>query len=83
MPKRNGRGKRWEARSVLLPGLRAQRQRRGFTQRELAELAGTTQGTVWQLEALHRGAYPRTVKRLCKALDITPEDLISGGSPER
>ena len=53
-----------------------------MTQRELAELAGVTQGTLWMLEAGHRGAYPRTIKRLSYALRVTPEDLISGESAD-
>ncbi len=83
MPKRNEGGERRGARSVHLAGLRAQRQRRAITQRELAELAGVTQGTLWILEAGHRGAYPRTVKRLCQALGVTPEELTSEDSAER
>ena len=38
------------SRSVLLPGLRAARQRSGLTQRELSELAGVGKGTIWELE---------------------------------
>ena len=53
-----------QAKGVPLPGLRALRRRRGLSQRELAELAGTTQGTVWRLETGRRGAYFRTIKRL-------------------
>jgi transcriptional regulator with XRE-family HTH domain len=82
MTKRN-EGKRRAARSVPLPGLRAQRQRQGITQRELAELAGITQGSVWKLEAGHRGAYPKTIRRLCQALGIIPDDLLREDSAER
>lgn len=67
------------AKGVPLPGLRALRRRRGLSQRELAELAGITQDTVWQLETGRRGAYPRTIKRLSRALEVAPEDLSSGG----
>jgi transcriptional regulator with XRE-family HTH domain len=68
---------------VPLPGLRAQRQRKGITQRDLAEIAGVTQGTVWMLEAGHRGAYPRTIKRLARALEVTHGQLTSEGCTER
>ncbi|MDP9439830.1 MAG: helix-turn-helix domain-containing protein [Actinomycetota bacterium] len=71
------------AKGVPLPGLRELRRMRGLSQRETAERAGITQGTVWQLETGRRGAYPRTIKRLCRALRVTPEDLICGGDPER
>jgi DNA-binding XRE family transcriptional regulator len=63
-------------RSVLLPGLRQARQRSGLTQRELGELAGVSKGTIFELEVGRRGAYPRTVRRLAKALDTEVEDLM-------
>ena len=65
------------ARGVLLPGVRALRRRRSLSQRELAELAGTTQGTVWRLETGRRGADLTTMKRLCRALEVAPEDLLT------
>ena len=70
-------------RGVPLPGLKGLRRRRAMSQRELAELAGTTQGSIWQLETGRRGAYPQTIKRLCRALGVAPEDLIRGGGRER
>ena len=63
-------------RSVLLPGLRHARQRSGLTQRELSELAGVGKGTVFELEVGRRGAYPRTVRRLAKALETEVADLV-------
>ena len=63
-------------RSVLLPGLRQARRRSGLTQRELAKLAGIGKGTVFELEVGRRGAYPRTVRRLAKALETEVADLI-------
>ena len=63
-------------RSVLLPGLRQARQRSGLTQRELGELAGVGKGTVSELEAGRRGAYPRTIRRLAKALGTKVADLM-------
>jgi transcriptional regulator with XRE-family HTH domain len=63
-------------RSVLLPGLRQARQRSGLTQCELSELAGVGKGTIWELEVGRRGAYPRTVRRLTKALATEVTDLI-------
>lgn len=64
-------------RSTPLPGLRDARKRRGLTQRELAALAGTGSGTVADLENGHRGGYPSTVKRLCRALGVTPPELMA------
>jgi DNA-binding XRE family transcriptional regulator len=63
-------------RSVLLPGLRVARQRSGLTQRELGELAGVGKGTVFELEVGRRGAYPRTVRRLAKALETEISNLV-------
>ncbi len=63
-------------RGIPLPGLRAARQRRGLTQRELAALAGTGSGTVAAVEAGRRNAYPRTVRRWADALDTEVQMLI-------
>jgi transcriptional regulator with XRE-family HTH domain len=64
------------SRSVPLPGLRAARQRSGLTQHELSQLAGVGKGTIWELEAGRRGAYPRTIRRLVKALGTKVADLM-------
>ena len=64
-------------RSSLLPRLGDARKRQGPTQRELAALAGIGAGTVSDLEVGRRGGgYPATVKRLCRALGVTPAELI-------
>ena len=63
-------------RSVLLPGLRQARQRSGLTQRELSELAGVGKGTIWELETERRGSYPRTLRRLAKALETEISNLV-------
>ena len=64
-------------RSTPLPGLGDARRRQGLTQRELAALAGIGAGTVSAVEAGRRGGgYPATVKRLCRALGVTPAELI-------
>jgi transcriptional regulator with XRE-family HTH domain len=66
-------------RSYLLQGLRACRLAAGLTQRQVAEMIGSNQSTVRQLEREYRGAYPKTIQRLCNALEVTPEDLLCGG----
>lgn len=71
------------AKGVPLQGLRALRKWRGLSQREAAEMAGITQDTVSQLETGRRGAYPRTIKRLSRALRVAPEALTGGGDAER
>jgi DNA-binding Xre family transcriptional regulator len=70
-------------RSYLLQGLWACRQAAGLTQRQLAEAMGSSQTTVRKLERLSRGAYPKTIQRLCMALGVTPEDLLCGGSDKQ
>jgi DNA-binding Xre family transcriptional regulator len=65
-------------RSYLLQGLWACRQAAGLTQRQLAEMMGSNQTTVRKLEQQSRGAYPKTIQRLCVALGVTPEDLLCG-----
>ncbi len=65
-------------RSYLLQGLWACRQAAGLTQRQLAEMMGSSQTTVRKLEQQSRGAYPKTIQRLCRALEVTPEDLLCG-----
>jgi transcriptional regulator with XRE-family HTH domain len=64
------------SRSTPLPGLTAHRRRRGLTQRQLGELAGVAHTRVQQLEALRRGAYPQTLRKLAIALTVEPKDLL-------
>jgi DNA-binding XRE family transcriptional regulator len=63
-------------RSVPLPGLRAARQRSALTQRELGTLARVAKGTIFELEVGRRGAYPRTIRRLAKALETEISNLV-------
>ena len=63
-------------------GLRAARQKAGLTQNELAKLAGVGRGTVHRLETLERGGYPRTLRRLARALGVTPAQLVRDHRPE-
>src|SRR5215208_1364116 len=69
-------------RSYMLKGLWACRLAAGLDQRQLAEAMGSTQATVGQLERGDRGAYPKTIVRLCAALGVAPEDLLSGDGPD-
>lgn len=68
-------------RSYLLRGLWACRLAAGLTQRELADAIGGSQATVGLLERGCRGAYPKTIVRLCECLGVAPEDLLSGDNP--
>ena len=63
--------------TVLLRGLKERRAASGLSQRKLAEMIGTNQATISELEkGTHRGAYMQTVRRLCAALGVSPADLI-------
>lgn len=60
--------------------VRALRKKRGYSQQELAGLAGITQGSLSLIER-NETAIPAgdTVAGLCKALRTTPDFLIAGG----
>lgn len=64
-------------RGVYLPGLWSKRVCAGLTQRELAGLIGSYQSTICALESQNRGAYPKTLRRLCEALGAEPADLLT------
>ena len=70
-------GDAYGARSVKLHGLWGCRQAANLTQRQLASLVGGSQTTIRSLEALRRGAYPKTIRKLAEALEVSPVDLIS------
>jgi transcriptional regulator with XRE-family HTH domain len=53
-----------------------------LTQRELAAAIGSNQATIHQLERLLRAAYPKTVRKLCAALDAEPVDLLCAEGAE-
>lgn len=64
--------------AVRLAGLKARRLEAELTQRELARLASTNQSTIYELEKKYtsRGAYMKTIRKLCQALGVSPADLI-------
>ena len=64
---------------LLLRGLKARRLQAGLTQRELARLIETNQTTISQLEKKYarRGAYMKTIQKLCRVLEVQPVDLIT------
>jgi transcriptional regulator with XRE-family HTH domain len=66
---------------VDMEKLKKLRRRRVLTMEELAEKADVGLNTVWRLEHGVMGAQPRTIRKLAKALDVEPEDLVkTGGS---
>ncbi len=56
--------------------LRAWRERRALTQKELADKAGVTQLSITRIETGQQNARPTTVRKLAKALRIKPEQLF-------
>lgn len=75
--------RRHRNRGISLPYLRELRQSRGLSQKELGELARVSSGTVYRLENGLRGAYPGTVRKLARALEVAPEALLYGKSAKR
>jgi transcriptional regulator with XRE-family HTH domain len=67
---------RYSTSAISLGGLKARRLAAGLSQRELARMVGTNQTTIHQLEKRRRGAYAKTIRKLCKALGVRPADLI-------
>jgi transcriptional regulator with XRE-family HTH domain len=52
------------------------RKQRVITIRELAEAAGVSKTTISNLENGQPGAYPSTIRKLAKALDLEPHELV-------
>jgi transcriptional regulator with XRE-family HTH domain len=64
---------------VDMARLRELRRRRVLTLEELAEEAGVGRNTIWRLEHGVMGAQPRTIRKLAKALNVDPEELVKTG----
>jgi transcriptional regulator with XRE-family HTH domain len=58
--------------------MKALRQERVLSQRELARMAGLTQMTVWRLENGYRDAHPGTIRKLAQVLGVEPKELVKG-----
>ena len=56
--------------------LKRERERAILSQRELAERAGIWYPTVSRIEKDHASPHPRTIRKLAKALDIDPAELV-------
>jgi transcriptional regulator with XRE-family HTH domain len=64
---------------VDMARLRELRRRRVLTLEELAKKAGVGRNTIWRLEHGVMGAQPRTIRKLARALDVEPEELVKTG----
>jgi transcriptional regulator with XRE-family HTH domain len=58
--------------------LRALRYQRGLTQHELAWKAGIAPGYLLQIEVGRRDPSLSVIKRLARALDVTPGQVLDG-----
>jgi transcriptional regulator with XRE-family HTH domain len=56
--------------------LKAARTRRLLTQEELAEKAGISAATVVNIERDNQEPHFRTIRKLAKALDVDPTELL-------
>jgi DNA-binding XRE family transcriptional regulator len=65
---------------VNVERLRTLRNEHVLTLRELADAAGVSKDTIWRLENGHSDAHPSTIRKLAKALDVQPKELVKAGS---
>ena len=56
--------------------LKELREARALSLRELANEAGVGHNTIYRIEHGQGNVLPRTVRRLAKALDVEPRELI-------
>ncbi len=62
--------------AVLLKNLRAIRERRGWTQAQLAAMAGYSDAFISQLETGKKHGSVTALKSLAKALGVTTDQLL-------
>jgi transcriptional regulator with XRE-family HTH domain len=67
---------------MRLFGLRSARERKWMTQQELADATGLTQSTISLLEGGVHQARFSTIRKLSRALDASPEELV-GAEPAK
>jgi len=58
--------------------LKALREYRAFSVRDLAEVAGVSTDTITAYEKGRRKAWPRNVRKLADALGVEPRELMIG-----
>lgn len=68
--RKHGRGK-----GIMLPNLRRERERHGWTLRDLQDESGVDASRISKIEN-GQGAQGRTVRKLADALDVTTADLV-------
>jgi transcriptional regulator with XRE-family HTH domain len=58
--------------------LKSLRKERALSQRDLARASGVGPVTISELERGVREAQPRTIRKLAKALNVEPKELMEG-----
>jgi transcriptional regulator with XRE-family HTH domain len=61
---------------LIAENLKSLRARRGLTQAQLAEAAGTSALYISQIETGSRSGGMRTMRKLAAALDVDPDDIV-------
>ena len=56
--------------------MKALREEKVLSQRELASMAELTQMTVWRIENGYRDARPQTIRKLARVLGVEPKELV-------
>ena len=54
------------------------RRQKVLSMRELEEMSDVSYNTIWRLETGKTGAQPRTIRKIAKALDVDPAELVKG-----
>jgi transcriptional regulator with XRE-family HTH domain len=67
-----------QVRGIALPNLRAWRQSKGLSVRELGEMAGVQYSQISKIESAGQHVTPSTIRKLSEALGISREQLIGG-----
>ena len=57
--------------------LRELREGAVLTMRELSQMSGVSEDAITKIENDHRRARPSTIRRLAKALDVEPRELMA------
>jgi len=56
--------------------LKALREGRVLSQRELARMANLAQGTLWRIERGFSEVHPQTIRKLAGVLGVEPKELV-------
>jgi transcriptional regulator with XRE-family HTH domain len=56
--------------------LKALREEKILSQRELARMANLAQGTIWRIENGFSEVHPQTIRKLARVLGVEPKELV-------